>query len=547
MNIDTTSRLLLMASLVLGASSCGYNTGVSDIKPVGVGYEPGDLFPGPEARGGLIDAVLLQLNGENLDLGVTGLFFSTGAFTDPQTDLFETVLSFGYFFSPAIVSADEWQFISPKGPDLDEACFVQVNSGGPLGSFTTVDVGDRVSIANVQENDEDPTRLELLRNPQTYPTNTTRVSISYSATDVFRRATPGFPGNWAFGQDVEMHFDGGLPPANTPVASIPRPSDAEDPRTCPEGTDELYCKGPGDPRSFSPDDLGLVEVTNLAAPSDEDWVALRYSPGNTLPSPLRNDRLLNVRWLPAETDGPSQVTIGLKLLGPDEPYLIDDEDFCKGVEEELPDSASIADQDALDAYNATKTSWCDPDYEPLLDLGNDEGGNDYLATEDTCHDGIDSDHPQGPDGPDPTIDELPPEEWDPAMSDGCDEAGCEVNGVWVGPDPDCARHAYKTASCVSDHCQDDGGGRSPEEHLGDLLCTAADDGEFTVSTDQIQRLLDGLAGDEIVGALLSVSRVNEQLVQVPLARDQVGNGDNINPIRLRLAQVQYGRVDWEVE
>ena len=535
MKIHTTTRILLLASVAVGATSCGYNTGISDIKPVGVGYEPGDLFPGPEARGGLIDAVLLQISGQQLDLGVTGLFFSTGAFTDPQTELFETVLSFGYFFSPAIISADEWQFISPKGPDIEEACIVQVNSGGPLGQLTTVDVGDRVSLTNLQENGEDPTRLDLSRNPQTYPTNTTRVSISYSGTDVYRPASPGFPGNWAFGQAIEMHFDGGLPPANTPVASIPRPSDAEDPRAGKEA---------GDPRSFSPDDLGAVQVTNRLNPDAEDWVTMRYSPGQNMPNPTRNDKVLSVRWEPPVSDGPSQVTIGLKLLGADEPYLLDDDEFCVSS---LPEEGGVADQDALEAYNARKVKWCDDGYEPDTAIGNDESGLDYLATEDTCHDGVDSDHPQGPNGTDPGIPELPPEEWDPALSDGCDETGCEINGVWVEPDPDCARHVYATATCIADHCVDNGGGRSPEEHLGELICTATDDGEFTVSTEQIDRLLAGLADEEILGAIMSVSRVNEQLVNVPLARDQIGNEDNINPVRLRLAQVQYGRVDWEAE
>lgn len=530
MNKHTTSRLLALGALGLLGTSCGYNTGVSDVKPVGVGYEPGDLFPGPEARGGLIDAVLLQLKGTQLDLGVTGLFFSTGAFTDPQVDLFNSVLSFGYFFSPAIISADEWQFISPKGPDIEEACFVQIQSGGPLGSFTTVDVGERVSLSNPGGEGVGSTRLELLRNPQTYPTNTTRVSISYSATEVFRPATLGFPGNWSFGQDVDMHFDGGLPPANTPVASIPRPSDAEDP-----GAD----KEAGDPSIFSPDDLGLVEVTNLANPEEADWVAMRYSPGNNLPDPTGNDGELHFRWAEPTSDGPSQITIGLKFLGADEPYLIDDENFCDAAE---PVEGGIADQDELDAYTAVKASWCDPEYEPDLELGNDESGADYINGVDTCHDGVDSDHPQGPSGED-----LPENEWDPALSDGCDEAGCEVNGVWVGPDPDCARHAYKTATCVSDHCIDDGGGRSPEEHLGELICTATDDGSFTMEADQIQRLLDGIGDTPIQGAILSVSRVNEQLVSVPLARDQLGNEDNINPIRLRVAQVQHGRMDWEAE
>ncbi len=136
------SASLLLFSLALLVIGCSRDTSDAGVKAIGVGYDPGELYAGPEARGGIIDAAVMEMKGTNLDLGVTGFFGSGDAFTDTANDPFKLVLGFSYLFSPAILSADEWQLATPKGPDLVDDCLVQLNSRGPLGSFRTVDVGD---------------------------------------------------------------------------------------------------------------------------------------------------------------------------------------------------------------------------------------------------------------------------------------------------------------------------------------------------------------------------------------------------------------------
>ncbi len=53
-------------------------------------------------------------------------------------------------------------------------------------------------------------------------------------------------------------------------------------------------------------------------------------------------------------------------------------------------------------------------------------------------------------------------------------------------------------------------------------------------------------GDEvIIGAVLKVARTTEVLVDLPMVRNQLGDQENINPVRLRASQVHFGRFDWE--
>ena len=181
MNTTTVqSTSLLLLSLALLAIGCARDTSDAGVKAIGVGYDPGELYAGPEARGGIIDAAVMEMKGTNLDLGVTGFFGSGDAFTDTVNDPFKLVLGFSYLFSPAILSADEWQLATPKGPDLVDDCLVQLNSRGPLGSFRTVDVGDSMVLTNGDSDPDLRTEFSLVRNPQDYPTGAS-VSVYYSA------------------------------------------------------------------------------------------------------------------------------------------------------------------------------------------------------------------------------------------------------------------------------------------------------------------------------------------------------------------------------
>ena len=511
----TSSFLLVALAALLLLPGCARDTSDAGVKPVGVGYEPGDLFPAPEKRGGIVDMTLVQTRGTNLDFGVTGFFGSAGAFVDNSVDPFDAILAFSYFFAPAIVAADELSLLTPKGPDLEDACFVRTPGRGPLGSFRTVDVGEQLLFTNASEDPGMRTEFSMPRDPADYPLNTSSVFIYYIGTAPHRVSDPILPDNWPFGEDVELQFEGALPPENAPVASIPLPSDAADERA---GKDE------GNPSVFTPDDLSGVKVSNRV--DDEGAVTMRFEPGAALPDPRGNDGVLHVTWdEPLTEDAGTDLTISVLLLGKGEGSKttnnLGQEDFC------VPAEALAVELHRDDAwfieYAARKANWCDGDFEPDLELGNDEFGLDLLG-EDTCHNGIDDD------------------------GEGtCDETGCMADdGVtWLQPDPSCSRHSYKTSYCGSDNlCYTQGGDRTADGHVAELICTARDDGDFVVTSDLIDELV-GLSDVEIAGAVLKVVRSSEELIQVPMVRDAIGNEENINPVRLRASQMQFGRFEWE--
>jgi len=504
----------LVASLFL-LPGCARDTSDAGVKPIGVGYEPGDLFPAPEERGGIIDMTLVQTRGTNLDFGVTGFFGSAGAFVDTSADPFDAIMAFSYFFAPAIVAADELSLLTPKGPDLADACFVRTPGRGPLGSFRTVDVGEELLFTNASEDPNMRTEFVMPRDPADYPLNTSSVFIYYIGTAPHRVSDPILPDNWPYGEDVELQFEGALPPENAPVASIPLPSDA---------VDESAGKGEGHPSVFTPDELTGVRVSNRV--DDEGAVTMRFEPGAGLPDPRGNDGVLHVTWdEPLTEDATTDLTISVLLLGKGEgaktTNSLGQSDFC------VPAEPLAFDTERDDAwfieYAARKANWCDSDYEPDLELGNDEFGLDLLG-EDTCHNGLDDD------------------------GEGtCDESGCMSDDgmTWLPPDPSCARHIYKTSYCGSDNlCYTQGGDRTADGHVAELVCTAADDGDFVVTSDLIDELV-ALSDTEIAGAVLKVVRSSEELIQVPMVRDAIGNQENINPVRLRASQMQFGRFEWE--
>jgi hypothetical protein len=144
---------------------------------------------------------------------------------------------------------------------------------------------------------------------------------------------------------------------------------------------------------------------------------------------------------------------------------------------------------------------------------------------DTCHDGVDND------------------------DDGtCDEGGCEGDdGVWIGPDPHCARHTYKARACGSDNrCYDVGGDRSGDGLMGDLICTAVDtEGSFIVTEEEIESLTGRLNMDDVAGLVVAVTRTGERLIEVPLVKNVIGNAEDNNPLRFRTSQVVFARLQSE--
>jgi len=538
----TVPALAAAVPLAAAGAGCGRDVSPAGVKQVGVGIEPGELQANPEPRGGLIDYVLLELRGKWLDLGstITGLYGAGDAFTNGE-DPFRTVMGFSYVFNPALTAADEVSLITPKGPDAVDSCYPLINNIGPLGSFTTVDLGDSMVIRD-QETAGRQTRFSLDRNPLDYPTLTSDVFIYYIGSqaylsrshvdgDVLGWAQEHLVPNWEFDRPMDLVFGGGIPPENAPVAAIPLPSDAADGRVD---------KAAGNPGIVTPPELLALRVTNRL--DDSGAAALEFDiASDGAPSPWGasgGDDVLHVLWDEAPDSG-AIVTISIRLLG------------------SVPGGAKVScyddptkDCDCSDlgsdlAGNAV--SDCDPDHATAAALaagGLTEGGEDYLsgpyAPEDctdpetganlcNCSDGVDNDK----DG-------------------GCDGGGCTdpVTGAFLPPDPDCPR-PYPIAECVADPdgeasaCQPTGGSRDYDGFVGELVCTAQDDGDFVVEADELASLVGRVDVDRVRGAILVVARTREELVQLPMVRNETGGSADINPVRLRASHMVVGRLAYE--
>lgn len=518
------------AGAAMALWGCGHDSSPAGSKQIGVGLEPGQIQSTPEPRGGLIDYALVDLRGRWLDFGstITGLYGAGDAFTSAE-DPFHAVFGFSYVFTPALTAADEVSLVSPKGPDAIDTCFPLINNVGPLGSFTTVDLGDGMQIRD-RASAGKRTRFTLDRNPLDYPERTSDVFIYYIGAqpwlareyidaDPLGWAQEHLASNWAFDEEMELYFGGGIPPENAPVASIPLPSDVIDERAGKTTAES--------PRITTPSELdGLVVSTSEdgsgAVPVEFD----AESPG--LPSPWdgTSGALLNVGWVALDEDGGGQVTVAVRLLGsvPDGTTVPcpDDPGRQCGCTIETDGSGAPV----LDLYGNAVDD-CDPEYAALAAAGIDDGHEGFGATATDpmdCANGLDDDG----DG-------------------GCDSTGCYGSlGEWLPPDIECPR-LYPISQCDPEAltCQPTGGSRDTDGFVGELVCTAADDGSFTIGADDLESLEARVDMSRVRGAILVVSRTREDLVQLPLVRNETGGAADINPVRLRASHMVVGRLAYQ--
>ena len=499
--IVTTALVLVSGTLL---TSCGRDADDANGKMVGVGYDPGAVQPAPEPSGGLVDLVNLNLAASNLDLGVTGLYYADEAFADGD-EAFSLVMGYSRVFSPALAVADEMQLLSPKGPDMVNTCFVTPNRSGQLGTYTTMDVGDSLRFVG------DGMRFGLARDPNDYPGTTSNVWLYYITGNTLLTDHPVLDSNWAYDQELEFQWDGGVPPAGAPVASIPVPSWAPDERTGKEA---------GSPTIYSPPKLeGIVVSASEAETGGEMMVFAPHT--DYLPSPLDGSGdVLHVRWNPWDNaeENNSRVVIQVRLL------KVEDEGTLLPCPWDPNQECECDDEGPMDLR-------CDPGYSTDISVGNESGGGI-----DDCHDGIDNDG-----------------------DFRCDTGGCIcvnneeeqqcptwMDGHWMGPDADCGRD-YKTKVCRSaggqNRCFNVGGDRNPDGTSLELTCTVEDEpGHFVISEDYIQEMLGQVDHAEIGGALLIVGRVAEERVRMPMVKDEIGNQVDIGDLRVRVSNVSIGRL-----
>ena len=505
----------LLGFMLTASFGCGRDTSEAGAKLVGVGYEPGAVQPAPLPTGGVVDFTNLNVEATNLDMSITGLYYPGDPFIHGGYP-FSMVAGGSYIFHPALTAADEMQLLSPKGPDAMNTCFVTKDRNGPLGSFTTVDIGDNLRVVG------DGMRLEVARDPGDYPGNTAEVFITYFDANSLVMNHPNVDSNWVYDADVELQWDGGIPPAGAPVASTPQPSWAGDERTM---------KPIGNPTIRSPRKLENIEIATREDALQGSAMEFRAD-NNWLDSPLSGSGdVLKVSWDAWEeaADFGGFVVIQVRLLYEDaegtalacpwDPALqCDCVDFNK------------ADEDNYDADFLSQTDmYCDAEYQPDETVGNVEGGDG------ACDDEIDND-----------------------LDYKCDEHGCICDdpdwcpdwllGTWLGPDDDCARH-YQISECRAvgseKRCFTVGGDRNVFEGAlaAELTCTVSDaDGVYTIGQELIDELLDITDRERVDGAMLLVGRVVEKRVTMPIVSDEVGNQVDIGEIRWRMSNVSVGRL-----
>lgn len=498
-----------VAALLLGG--CGRDATDAGAKLIGVGFDPGQVQPAAIPSGGLVDFVNMNYASTNLDLGATGLYYAGDAFVD-GSDSFNLVMGFSYVFHPALETADELQLVSPKGPDVINSCYVTKSRTGPIGSFTTVDMGDALQLVG-------PTAsYSIARNPGDYPGNTADVFTYYAEAATRVMGNPDMGNNWAYDEEMELRWDGGVPPPAAPVASIPQPSWAPDSRTG---------KGEGSPTIWSPPLLSSIQVGT----TDEQTGGMPMefvATDEYLPSPLSGEGdVVHVFWEPwddAEAHS-GRVVLQIRLLKRE-----DDGDLLACPWDPSLNCECV--DDSGDGVGPVDL-WCDPDFQPDDTVGNNEGDSTNV---DNCNDGIDNDGDFYCDT-------------DGCICDNSNGFNCPrwMEGMWLGPDPECARH-YKVRECREvggeKRCFNKGGDRDPDGVAAELTCTVEDEpGHFKIDEDDIEKLIDEVDGSNIGGAMLIVARVVEERVTMPAVKDNIGNVVDIGDLRVRVSNISYGRLE----
>ena len=204
----TTTTTFFLALLLVG---CGRDTVNSDVKMVGVGYNPDEIGPAPEAFGGIIEYNWFDFESGGLSLGFAGLL----SFDEINGDMgfappYSLVYGFSYLFDNKLTGAVSAGTVQPL-PVKEDSCYTTFEATGPIGSFTTVDVGTSITFASTESDAE----YSIGRVPADYPPETRDMFIYYSEIGGWRpeAATGLVPGDSNDPLDMTERV---LRPANFP-------------------------------------------------------------------------------------------------------------------------------------------------------------------------------------------------------------------------------------------------------------------------------------------------------------------------------------------
>lgn len=340
--------------VLVGLVSCVPQYEDVPTKLVGVGYNPSEIGPSPTPYGGVVEYSLVNFAGAGLSLAMMGFqsFDEIGPGMASAQPPYRAVYGFSYMFDTKLSAADSLGGVTSVPPDTEESCYTTYEASGPIGSFTTVDVGSYMEFSSSNGN----SKFRLDRLPANYPANMQDLFIYYSAFDTYQSApypaddgTEGYAplraANFPMGQSMSFRFPGGMAPPEAPVSSLPQPSSAigNTVLTLPNdlGPVLLEWSGPryaetGDVVAESGDQSTCFSYTSPDAPAELDACVtgggLGEPVGQLYTGPWEaEDGRVTFRWTPNE-DSPNEiVSLAVRFLGPVDPSAPEFSEYVKKV------------------------------------------------------------------------------------------------------------------------------------------------------------------------------------------------------------------------
>jgi hypothetical protein len=482
----SASLAAILAVLALGA--CNRDVTDADVKMVSVGYDPDEIGPAPTPLGGIVEYDHVDFAAAGLSLGLMGLS-GTDAVGPQMADFappYQGIFGFSYVFDQKLASAASLVSIGASPPQFEETCYTAFDPQGPIGSFTTVDVGDKMRF----DSTESEAGFVLNRLPADYPPDPRDMFIYYIGFQYYTPTplthlvpnpeAPDDPlemtpqtyrrANFPFGEQVNFTFPGGFARMDQPVASIPRPS--------------------GDIGFQMPDEIGGVLL---------EWNGPRYDAVGTELS-----------------DGPQKRC----------------SEFYEGREDD-PDLAREACDELLETPEDID------EYDSFV-------GQMYTAPWDTDHGVVKLTWDPKEHGDLVTLTVRFMKPFDKEDGQYAYEAVEMPNGEYRNAQP-CEdgefiydEERYEPDGQLLSSLQGD-----PFDQTINVVCLLEDDGEFELNEDVFARARAHAENYEIGGVVFFLSRASLEDVAVPPAKDRWDQRHDITPMRLLAQSVRIGRFWWE--
>ena len=489
----------ILATLALTACEApfGRRAGTeADVKFVGVGVHPDEVGPPPEPYGGVVEYDHVDFAGAGLPLGLMGLSGSDAV--GPNLLSFEppysAVFGFSYIFDTKLSAASTLAQVGAAPPAAEGTCYTSYSPSGPIGSFTTADVGDYMefSTGGTIGIDEEAEGIRFSRTPADYPANAADTFVYYIGVEAYTPQprthlvpssdAPDDPAamvpsvyrqaNYPFGENLTFRFPGGHTRPDQNVSSIPLPNSAA-----------------GDAEIPMPDALGPVRIS---------WSGPRYNANAEVVSDSGiQDRCFE--FVDTRADGELTLDDCRELADPPGDAQTFDSfpgqvftgpwDTDDGVTFEW-DPNGQGDQIALSVRFMAPVDLDASDYQVL-----------------TVGEGATERSPQA-----------------------CEEDEAE-------PKPLYASEAQLPSGLRGD----------PQSQMAIVSCLLENNGSFTLTRDHLADALDFVEAepDGAGGVVFFFSRGTQTPVPVPAAKDAFGQRQVIDSILVTTRSVRIGRFHWE--